>query len=239
MLTALILTLNWSAPPVRVCLFDNMFRILADQLSSFGLWLPIWKHWRRNPICYLRWKLHFPDDLVRKISFFLCVSCVLFICILVRYNSVFCETALLEVAIAPKSLYAGMPDVCTNQPASAPSLAGLTSLAQNSTYVLPYATYLVWALYIILFFSFPSTIMQFDLLSYRYVYSGRSQTTILSQQFNVSVDSYIQAQLGSNFLLGDIRILLVSSVNGTTSSSELGMLNWWMCCGECVTLTLL
>jgi hypothetical protein len=116
-----------------------------------------------------------------------------------KYTDIFCETALLEIAIAPKSLYNGF-DVCTGQSASAPVLSGLATLSSTSTYTLPAN------------------------ITYRYNYTGvnSQNTVIVSQTFTLTTDSYLQAQLGSNFLLGDIRCLLTSTTNGTVSDIELG-----------------
>ncbi len=140
-----------------------------------------------------------------------------------KYNEIFCETALLEIAIFPISLYNGY-DVCTGQSASAPDISGLASLITNPSYAFPYG-------------------------AYRYIHSGTNgqNVPIVSQSFNVSQDSYphklieieddfgifcltfvtyLQAQLGSNFLLGDIRVLLTATTvsNTTSTTTQLGNL---------------
>jgi hypothetical protein len=117
-----------------------------------------------------------------------------------KYSNIFCETALLEIAIAPKSLYNGFNNCPTGITSTTPNMTGLAKLGavDTNSYNLPYNTY-------------------------NWVYNGRAQTTIASQTFNITSDSYIQAQLGSNFLLGDLRIVLTTTVNGVANPKpELG-----------------
>jgi hypothetical protein len=109
-----------------------------------------------------------------------------------RYEAIFCETALIEIAIAPASLYAGF-DTCTGKPASVPDFSGLANVATTLNYNLELNNV------------------------YRYLYNGvYTQALVTYQSFTLTVASYIQATLGSNFLLGDVRIWLTSTaVNGT------------------------
>jgi hypothetical protein len=119
-----------------------------------------------------------------------------------KYAEVFCETALLEIAVSPKSLYNGY-DVCTGQPTSAPDLTGLAALSTGAAtqYVMTYKEY-----------------------RYNYTNVNTQNAVITSQAFNLTTESYLKAELGSNFLLGDIRFLLTSKTvgNATTTQTELG-----------------
>ena len=102
------------------------------------------------------------------------------------FVSQFCEDYLLEVAISPKSLYS--PSVCTATQANTPDLSGLFGISNTNS------------------FSYGNQqVFKFD-------YGGHyDQRVVVSQNFTLTRPSYIKAELGVNFLIGDMRVWLVDS----------------------------
>jgi hypothetical protein len=96
----------------------------------------------------------------------------------------FCEKYLLEVAISPVSLY-DSAKLCTG-PASTPDL---TSLPAS---LVPFGNFTYGA----------NQVFHFD-------YNGNyAQRQVLAQDFTITSASYIKAELGTNFLIGDMRVWL-------------------------------
>lgn len=100
------------------------------------------------------------------------------------YQEDFCESYLLEVAVAPTSLY-NSQSICST-PDNTPDLSGITAQLKNNN-------------------NFTYGFGQV----FKYNYNGDySQRQLLAQSFNVTTTSFLRAELGSNFLIGDLRIWL-------------------------------